>query len=180
MNIGVDLDGVLLDMNVIFKYAFLVNGKEFYSPTNWSMDNYPEEVRRTIFEMFKSSDAMTKFLPFKHDIALIKDKFFQWAYNGNKIYIITSRDKDIENTTIDYLNETLGNVIDDIFVVQGSKIPTIKTNDIDILIDDSPNNIKDCIANNIDYMMISDDTQLYNHMYRETFNHTNSILDLNF
>ncbi len=179
MKIAIDVDGVLLNMTTIFKYAFTYYNEEYYPATDWDMHNYPEHIREHIlFTLFGDENMMTLHMPFKDNyVALIK-KLYEWKEQGHELYILSSRCKAILEKTRFHLLLHFQNIFKDILIIQGSKIPYLKEYEIDLLIDDGNKNIEACLENNINVIMISDDDQVYNHYLRNKVKWCKSILEV--
>jgi len=162
--IGIDLDNVLMDISFIFKLAFQYFGEEFYYTKYWDFDDYPEYIKNKIFEMFKEEYIMVDLIPFIHPVKDIQKVFKHLKDNNYDIHIVTNRDypQTYRLEELLYINFI---EIDNIHVcgIGNSKVDIIKKNNIDIMIDDSPVVIKDCLDNDIPVIMVSNETTLYNH-----------------
>jgi hypothetical protein len=56
------------------------------------------------------------------------------------------------------------------------KLDALKEYKIDLCFDDAPHVISDCIANNIDVVMISNDDTPYNHHLRDSVEHYSDLM----
>lgn len=57
------------------------------------------------------------------------------------------------------------------------KIDALRKHGINLCFDDSPNIVRDCLANNIDVVMISNDDTPYNHDLRRTVEYYSNLVD---
>ena len=160
MIISFDLDNVLVNLTKEErKIANKYNIKQYTK--DWHFSNYPEDCRQEIFEMFKNPDIMCNLKPFPYAKKLIK-----WFQNrGDKIYIITSRHKNIYNETMEFVNK-LFNINPVIVNYNESKLNPLKELNVDTWIDDSPNEMKEIQKLNIKCILISNKTTPYNHYAR--------------
>jgi uncharacterized HAD superfamily protein len=176
LKIAIDIDGVLLNLDTLFKYAFTYFNEEYYPATDWDMTNYPDHVRNLVFMMFEDENIMTTFLPFKDNMDDIKNKFELWKDKRHELYILSKRFEVISERTKHFIACMFPRTFKKVIVIQGSKIDYMKEYNLDILIDDSPKNIQECLDNKIDCIMISDDNQVYNHFMRDKVKWYKSIL----
>ena len=152
MNIGIDIDGVLIDIKTpIVDYA----SKYFIEenmPVKIDVENYsiidcmPDQEEKFWTKYFITYLKESKARLFASEIVekLIKD--------GNKIYIITSRNEDygvpleyhgkVKELTKKWLSEQNIKYDKIIFTPDENKLQECINNNIDIMIEDSPENIK--------------------------------------
>ena len=178
MNIGLDLDGVVFDIEAISRYAFIYYGEEYYSPVDWEMSNYPSYIKTLIFKSFGNEYMMIDMLPLLHSYSDIHSLLATWKSKGHNTYIVTSRSPNITLATKYKCNDYFGNVIEHLVVCDGSKIPAITEYKINVLVDDSPKNIQECLDNNIKAIMISSENQIYNHYMRGSVEWHPTLLDV--
>lgn len=178
--IAIDLDTVILDTNCIQRYAFAYHNIPYYDSVDWAQSNYPEEVRRTIDEMYKDKNLMTKFLPFKEDLQAINDLLVYWKLEGHTLFCVTAREKLHSEKTAEYILSRLPHITS-IKFTEGckNKMEVFKDLKVDLVIDDSPVVVSDCIKNKIPVILISDDHTLYSHHLRDTTKTCKSILEIN-
>ena len=162
MNIGIDLDGVVFNMDFLFRRVHESYGIPYNYPTEWSMSCYREDVKEEIFRYFKNPYLMTS-LPLLNDLNDTINYFNVLKSKGHKLFIVSSRYDEVHIESLTLVTELFGNYIEENHIVEGSKIPALKYFDIDIMIDDSPNVIQGCIDNDIVPIMISNKTTPYNY-----------------
>lgn len=147
MNIGIDIDGVLVDddtyrLDTITKYCYennlpdLDDPYRYESKCNWSKDIKEDYRQKYYFEYVRN-------MPSRNFAAEVIKKLHD---EGNKIIIITGRYKTQEDSSIgskmrkdteEWLDKN--NIIyDEICYVYCPKIKEIKEKNIDIMIDDNP------------------------------------------
>lgn len=147
MNIGIDIDGVLVDddtyrLDTITKYCYennlpdLDNPYKYESKCDWSNEIKEDYRQRYYFEYVKNMPAR----------AFASEVIKKLHDEGNKIIIITGRYKTQENSsigeqmrkdTVQWLNKN--NIIyDEICYAHCPKTKEIEEKNIDIMIDDSP------------------------------------------
>lgn len=154
MNIGIDIDGVLMDddtyrLDTMTKYCYENNLPNLDEPyryerkCNWSKEIKEGYRQKYYFEYVKNIPAR-----------MFASEVIEKLHNeGNKIIIITGRYKTQENSnigeqmrkdTVNWLNKN--NIIyDDICYVHCPKTKEIKEKNIDIMIDDSPEIIPEIV-----------------------------------
>ena len=147
MNIGIDIDGVLIDddtyrLDTMTKYAFENNLPQleypyaFESKNAWDEDTKWDYKQKYFFDYIKNAP-----------IRKYAKEIIQKLHNeGYKIIIITGRYKTREqselgeqmrNDTVNWLKKN--NIIyDKIIYAQCPKTKEIQENNVDIMIDDSP------------------------------------------
>ena len=147
MIIGIDIDGVLIDddtyrLDHITKYCYendlgnLDYPYGYESKCNWGNDILEDYRKKYFFDYIKNAPARgfaAEVIKKLHD-------------EGNKIIIITARYKTQEDSaigeqmrkdTVNWLNKN-GIVYDDICFTVCPKTKAIQENDVDMMIDDSP------------------------------------------
>lgn len=154
MNIGIDIDGVLMDddtyrLDTMTKYCYennlgtLDNPYKYESKCNWSEEIKEDYRQKYFFEYIKDMPAR-----------MFASEVIQKLHDeGNKIIIITGRYKTQEdskigeqmrNYTVNWLNK---NKIfyDEICYAHCPKTKEIQEKNIDIMIDDSPEILKEIV-----------------------------------
>lgn len=154
MNIGVDIDGVLLDLEkfaldygtkfcVEENLEIKINVKEYYEAPkfNWTEEQENKFWNRYIIKYFAESK------PRKFVTQIIK----KLREERNKIYIITARNEEglpkeeygkSQEITKKWLKENNIEYDKLIFVTDAEKLEQCIENDVEIMIEDSPTNIK--------------------------------------
>lgn len=154
MNIGIDIDGVLMDddtyrLDTMTKYSYennlgtLDNPYKYENKCNWAEEIKEDYRQKYFFEYIKNTPARmfaSEVIKKLHD-------------EGNKIIIITGRYKTQEdskigeqmrNDTVNWLNK---NKIfyDEICYAHCPKTKEIQEKNIDVMIDDSPEIISEIV-----------------------------------
>ncbi len=147
MNIGIDIDGVLMDddtyrLDTMSKYCYENNLPSIDKPymyeskCNWSRDIKEDYRKKYYFEYVKNAPA-------RNYAAEVIKKLHD---DGNKIIIITGRYKTQEDSiigkqmrddTVNWLNKN-GIIYDKICYAHCPKTNEILENNINVMIDDSP------------------------------------------
>ena len=154
MIIGIDIDGVLIDddtyrLDCMEKYCYenglptLNNPYAYENKANWSEDIIEDYRKKYFFNYIKDA-------PVKKFASEIIDKLRD---DGNKIVIVTGRYKTTENSDIgeqmrnDTVNWLKKNNInyDEICYARSPKAKEVKENNIDVMIDDSPEVLKELV-----------------------------------
>jgi hypothetical protein len=59
----------------------------------------------------------------------------------------------------------------------GSKIQMLKDNNVELMIDDAPHNVRECLDNGIDAILISNPETSHNHSVRDEFTHAPGLIE---
>lgn len=181
--IGLDLDNTIFDLEPIYKMGFEGQTKYKYtSPISWEVyECYPKEIADKILAYFRTEEVYkTPLLNPKYAIIV---RYLQNKYN---VKVVTSRvsDKpdvyyfgDIYRKKVSWVrNQTFNQLVrNDIFIPMDDIIQTnshnktdeLISNKVDLMIDDSPITIENCLKNDINCVMISTKKTPYNHYLRE-------------
>lgn len=154
MRIGIDIDGVLTNweqfmLDYATKYCYENNLEIKLNPNEYDeikVLNITTEQTEKFWNLYLGN--YIKKTPIR---VFAKDIIDKLKHEGNKIYIITTRDEyglskelygKMEELTKQWLKD---NEIeyDKIFFTKGSKMQTIIEQNIDIMIDDAPENIEE-------------------------------------
>ena len=182
MIIGLDLDNTVFNAEPIFKMGFkYFHNYKYYLPQDHNLYNcYPKEVADKIMEYFKTKPGYdTK--PFNPRYSWL---IWEWQQKYD-LKVITSRTTDYGDCyffgdivrkkvsfarmwTYEQLEKygmrvPMDNIID---LNAQTKIDAIKEQKVDLMIDDSPIVIQECIDNGIDCIMISTAKTPYNQHLR--------------
>lgn len=154
MNIGIDMDGVLIDddayrLDTMAKYCYENNlpsidyPYKYENKCDWSVDIIEDYRKKYFFEYIKNAQARS------YAAEVIK----KLHDDGNKIIIITGRYKTKEDSNIgqqmredteNWLNKN-GIVYDEICYAKCPKTKEVLENNIDVMIDDSPEVIAEIV-----------------------------------
>lgn len=181
--ISLDLDNTVFDLEPVYKLGFVDYPQYKYkSPTSWAVyECYPKEVADKILGYFRTIENYQTPLLDKRYPKLIQN----WQHK-HYIKIITSRRSNepdvyffgdiyrkkvswVKLKTYEQIQKTgLYVPMDDIIqTTTHSKIDAIKEKKVDLVIDDSPIVVEECLENGIDCVMISTKKTPYNHYLRE-------------
>lgn len=172
MKIVVDLDDTLFMNDVVINTT-----KEFgYTFTRsdiktWNLQEIPQVCKDEIHRRWKDVNYMCTLLPVENSQNIIK----QWSIQ-HQIYCVTSRKKCVEHSTKIMVKHYFPEIIET-YVVEGSKINTLKKIKPDLFIDDSPY-IVDAIKIGINSIMISNKYTPYNHYLRNSVKWVKSLKDI--
>ena len=162
MNIGIDIDGVLTDVRKFVieegsKYCKEHNKGELINPDVYEMKEMFGWNLATIFNFWRKN--IFKYAKENPVIDGASENIKKLKEDGHKIYIITARwlastkkhrilrhvekiSNKMKETVINWLSEN--NVIyDEIIFSKDDKSKYIKKNNIDIMIEDAPDNVKE-------------------------------------
>lgn len=182
--IGLDLDNTIFNLEPLYKMGFkcFASKYKYIAPKDWDIFKcYPIPVAFKILKLFGSEEVYKMPLLDERYPKLIE----KWKHNYN-IKILTSRKSnesdvyffgDIYRKKVSWVrlktyeqiyNTGLYIPMDDIIqTATHNKINELKENNIDLMIDDSPGVIENCLENNIDCVMISTKKTPYNHYLRK-------------
>lgn len=178
-NISLDLDNTVFDLEPVYKMGFIGFPQYKYkSPISWAVyECYPREIADKILGYFRTIENYKTPLLYKRYPKLISK--WQQKYN---IKIITSRrsnepDVLFQGDMISWVRyQTYEQIkragipikMDDVIDVnEHSKIEAFHKENIDLVIDDSPVVIEECLDAGVDCIMISTKKTPYNHYLRE-------------
>ena len=155
MNIGIDIDGVLTDMErEITDYAtkmcveeqipIKVDSTQYYESDSfgWNQEQVDKFWNKYLVEYVTQSPARR----------FAKEIISKLREEGNNIYIITARDENgmppeyygkMQELTIKWLKEQEIEYNELIFTSDNEKVQKCIENKIDVMIEDSPRNIED-------------------------------------
>lgn len=143
MKIGIDIDGVLTDISQFYldygaKFAFENNIKEIKNPDGYAI----EEILG--LEEGKHKDFWKKYDKFyikkKYTMEFASEVIEKLKNDGNEIHLITARNPGEErDNTINWLENN--NIYYDELTFTDKKVDYCKINNIDLMIEDTPNNI---------------------------------------
>ena len=161
MNISFDLDSCLVNLSVPIKKLCKKLNFKYVPAKNWEMTNYPDNIRKSLFDMFKIPEIMCNLKPLPFAKQIIKKLVKQ----GHTVTIITARYIRIKEETIDYVQNMFKVPC---FVVgqNKSKLEIMKQVGTQIWIDDSPCQTLEYMNNGINCIMISTKDTVYNHYLR--------------
>ena len=187
-NIALDLDNTVFDLEPVYKMGFN-DKKDYYPPVSWAVyECYPRDIGERIIMGFRTLPGYSTPLINKKYPSLIAD--WDLLYN---LKVVTSRQSIYPD--VDYMGKKISwakfqtynqlktnNIlipIENIIVTDShSKIKAFRDNKIDLVIDDGPVTIEECLDNKIDCVMISNEKTLYNHYLRSKTQWAKDLFDV--
>ena len=167
MRIGIDLDGVVFDSDRMFgAYAELFD-IEHNGRGKQGDSRYLEVMYGWSDELF--NEYMDKYLNIVlHDapvMLLAKDVLKILKDDGHELIVITNRSTldGKEKVVTEERFEKEGLSFDKIVFKKGSKVPVLKEEKIDIMIDNTPEVVDELSQNNIKCIYFKDNTRVINH-----------------
>lgn len=163
MNIGLDLDGTLIDLKIVENLLVekKINSK-LLPKCDYTFSQFPAELREEIFRRFNIPFYMCSPLfavPYKN----VRNKLYEWKREGHKLLLITARNSSIHHTTKRMLNNYFPRFHKIIFVKMGeSKERFFKRERLDVWIDDNPNDVHSALKLGIKTYLVSHNNTQYN------------------
>jgi len=158
MNIAIDLDSVLF-INNVAKDVCDKYGVDY--PRTYNLDGLPEDVKNECYNIYSDKEFMCSLRPYPESIGI--DKALSDA--GHNVYVITSRDSDIEYETKSMILKYFKH-FDGIYCVGEDKTEIYKKLDIDVVIDDNADHIYSSLELGIKHcLLLSNDYTTYNEDY---------------
>ena len=167
--ISMDLDNTVFDTARMIRGICVRNNVNFGDLTSY--DPYQCVPRHVADEIIAAFDSMElRDMPVLHK--KIPEALNQMATRDNiKLYFITERPIATANMDICQLKRA-GIMCDQSQIVNYKpKIDALRNYGINLCFDDSPIVVADCLKNNIDVVMISNDDTAYNHHLRGRVEH---------
>lgn len=176
MKIGLDLDNCVFDAEPLYRQAFVRTEYQYYPPKEyWIEKAYPKQVANNLKKIFKS-EAVFWTKPFEIQLPGIINMI---STNPNhEIHVITARE--VPNAKDNTVNQLRRNGIyipeNNVHITDFDKISKIKQLGIDLVFDDSPIVIEQCLQNDIPCIMISTSRMPYNHYLRSKVPYYSSLV----
>lgn len=172
--VSVDLDNTLFLNKAVFKKVFEKYGIDYYPSKHWDMRDYPNEIRKEIFELFNKKEFVNQPLIEKDIGKLLNEtnKAFDVKFvssRGELLFLETARRLMVEFP--DFFT------LDKLLFSSSRKSDTLKTMDLEMHFDDSPEVIKDLKKNDLSFTMISNGDTLYNHELRKNTSYVEKLSD---
>jgi len=161
-NIAFDLDDCLVDLFAEIKKIFKLNNKKYLPVIDWNFSNYPDDIKKQIYEMFQDPKRMCQLKTFSFAKILLK----YLKSRGYCINIVTARHENIKQQTINFVYELFG-IIPIVVNFGESKLEVLKKLKTDIYIDDCPLQLDTYMKNGIRCILISNKNTLYNWYIRD-------------
>jgi 5'(3')-deoxyribonucleotidase len=161
MNIGFDLDEVLVNLSTEIKKIFKKQKQKYLHTIDWNFSNYPNKIRQETFKLFEKKDIMCKLRATPLSKLLINTL----KENGNKVIVITARNINIKDDTIKFVKR-LFKVPCYVVGPDESKLDILEKEKIDIWVDDCPKYLEKYEQHGIKCIMISNKNTVYNHYLR--------------
>lgn len=178
MRICLDLDSTIFDFVPLYRQAFKGTQYQYYHPYRWNVyECYPKSLADVLMRIFTSpaifhTSLLDNRIPavvnalvsnFEYDVRVITARNVRRP--GEKHKLQTS--EEMQEETFKQLQRAKIHLPKEKITVTGhSKLEEFQKQQIDLVFDDSPHIIEECLANDIDSVMISNETTPYNHYLR--------------
>lgn len=164
--IGIDLDSTLIKMEAV-RIASGDLGYEFTDKhsVDWNHNNFPDDLRKRIFELFNDPIHMCQNAT---PIEGAADKVRSWSLTGHKVVLITARPEPIRKATIEMVNNFFPSITNIRFVgFNESKVGVLRDEGVSIWVDDAPHGVEDSLRMGIRTFIISNNYTKYNWAVRD-------------
>ena len=163
--IAIDLDNTVFDTTAAYRAVIESHGCKYVPPVSYDVykNGYPTAVADALRAML-DSDAVHQTRVFDKNIPNILNSIYE---NPEcELFYITERLVSDHMPTWQQLRGANIICADNRLVHSKPKIDALKRHKINLCFDDAPHVVSDCLANNIDVVMISNDDTAYNHHLR--------------
>lgn len=166
MVIGIDLDSTLVKLNTVTRASMeLGYGFDDTHVEDWHQTNFPEDLRKRIFELFMCDRHMNHLVM---PIDGAQEKLNEWKAAGHEIHVVTARVNQIRKNTISMVEKFFPRVSSVRFVdMHSTKIPILRELNADVWIDDAPHGVQESTASKINTFLISNKYTKYNWHVRD-------------
>lgn len=175
MRIALDLDNTIFDTTSVYR-ALIESCNCKYRPLvsyNPHENGYPTEVVRALENLFYSDDLCNAGVIDARIPPILNTLTKNPQY---ELFYITERDQSQHIPSYNQLKRA-GIVCKDSQLIHSKpKLAALREYKIDLCFDDAPHVVSDCIANNIDVVMISNYDTAYNHHLREGVEHYQTLI----
>ena len=167
MNIGLDLDDVLIDVHIIQSVIDDYNlDLTMDDIKHWDLRDLPKDAREETFRRFKDAHYNCDRVK---PIEGVSETLRTWKRQGHKLIVITSRPKEIALETIDMVQNKFPDVDKVIVANHGEKKKYMIEEHLDMFVDDAPKYIHEANEAKIPKVfLISNKHTPYNHEYRDS------------
>ena len=165
MRIAIDLDNTVFNTAAVYRAIIEAHNCKYVPPVSYDVykNGYPVVVADALRNML-DSDAVHQTQLFDKNIPAILNSIY--GNPKHNLFYITERLISDHIPTWNQLNNASIICEDTHLVHSKPKIDALKEHKIDLCFDDAPHVVADCIANNIDVVMISNYDTAYNHHLR--------------
>lgn len=133
MRVAVDLDDVIADLiTCMLSVHYKITGQKLNREELKSWNDFPEEVHNHV--RYGDSYAHLTLLPGARE-------FLNWLKESHQVFIITYRGKHTRSTTINWLEQHVPGLYDEVHFTGGGKVERCRKLGIELIIDDSYNQI---------------------------------------
>lgn len=165
--IALDLDNTIFDTTSVFR-ALIESCNCEYRPLisyNLYENGYPIEVVHALENLFHSDELCNAGVIDARIPIMLNTLAKNPRY---ELFYITERDKSQHMPSYNQLRRA-GIICKDTHLIHSKpKLSALREHKIDLCFDDAPHVVSDCVANNIDIVMISNYDTAYNHHLRES------------
>ena len=175
LKIAIDLDNTVFNTAIIIRDICVRNNVNFGDLTSYNpYECVPKHVADEIMMAFDSVElrnmpVLHKKLPEILNMLMVRPDL--------DVYFITERPIATADMDIGQLKRAGIKCANNKIVNYKPKIDALRNYGINLCFDDSPLVVADCLANNIDVVMISNDDTVYNHHLRGDVEHYTNLLD---
>lgn len=174
MNITFDLDGVIFDIEQLYKEAFRIHNIPYKPISDWNLyKSCPKEVADSMMKLFTSHKLYDTHLIDARTSTYINEMLGKDKY---RISFVTERL--VKNQILDYkqlitsgIQARMGQVYDEDL----PKVEVLKMLGSNLHFDDSPKVVEGCLDSKIPIVMISNKSTEFNHYLRDKVEHYASL-----
>ena len=167
IRIALDLDNTIFDTTSVYR-ALIESCNCKYKPLvsyNPNENGYPAEVVRALENLFYSDDLCSAGVIDARIPTILNTLTKKPQY---ELFYITERPTSQHMPSHNQLQRA-GIIFEDSHLIHSKpKLTALREHKIDLCFDDAPHVVSDCMANNIDVVMISNYDTAYNHHLRES------------
>jgi FMN phosphatase YigB (HAD superfamily) len=172
--VAIDLDNTLFLNKALFEKVFEKHGMNYYPSKHWDMRDYPEEIRKEIFELFNKKEFVNQ--------PLIEKDIGKLLNETNKVFdvkFVSAREEELFLETAKRLMVEFPEffTLDKLLFSSSRKSDILKTMDLETHFDDSPEVIEDLKKNDLNFIMISNNNTPYNHKLRKDTSYIEKLSD---
>ena len=173
--IALDLDNTIFDTTSVYR-ALIESCNCKYRPLvsyNPHENGYPTEVVQALENLFYSDDLCSAGVIDARIPAVLNALSQNPQY---ELFYITERDQSQHMPSYNQLKRA-GILFEDSHLIHSKpKLTALREHKIDLCFDDAPHVVSDCIANDIDVVMISNYDTAYNHHLRESVENYQNLI----
>lgn len=147
MKIGIDIDGTMNNFQYVAAQYLKEDYGVIFDDSNYELYTGLTQSQINEFNEKHEEDFTNHVSPMPYSQEVIQDL----STAGNQIFIITARGYSMADQTLEWLRKNKF-VYNDIYFNAGNKVDVCKWKDVDVMIEDSPYNLKALNQNNIPFI----------------------------